>query len=244
MVLIRSREWGVERRRQHTAAYFSVALRRDFRFGQQSVAPAQNRRFPPPNHQSHFRRHDQQENYWLHGILHYPGTGRVLHLSVRSPVRSSILVKAGSTKTTLTITTTTTTTTAYWLSIVAAYFPLCSFCFFSLIRLQNLFVFFPKAELSVHSPSFPQIAEYVKQLRDSLWLDGVPIPAPPPRDAACKMRLRVLTKTKMLGSLPDDLKRFIGNDTSKRGSSLLLFTCISVILRRHMNDYSWLPLFP
>jgi len=70
----------------------------------------------------------------------------------------------------------------------------------------------------MHSYITPaQIAEYVKQLRDCLWLDGVAVPPAPPRDAGAKLRLRVLTKTKMLGSLPDDLSRFIGNDTSKRG---------------------------
>jgi len=62
-----------------------------------------------------------------------------------------------------------------------------------------------------------QVAEYVKQLRDSFWVEGVPVPTPLPRDRACKSRLRILTKTKMLGSLPEDLKRFIGRDTSKRG---------------------------
>ena len=44
------------------------------------MAQAENRRLFKANHQSHFRRHDQQEDHGLHGILHHSYAGERMGL--------------------------------------------------------------------------------------------------------------------------------------------------------------------
>lgn len=65
--------------------------------------------------------------------------------------------------------------------------------------------------------SSEQLAEYVRMFRDAYWPGGVLAEEYPERSESVKLRTRVTAKTMMLGSLPDDLKRFLGNDVSKDG---------------------------
>ncbi|XP_028391400.1 sorting nexin-13-like [Dendronephthya gigantea] len=65
--------------------------------------------------------------------------------------------------------------------------------------------------------SFEQLAEYVRLFRDAYWPDGILAEEYPERSESVKLRTRVTAKTMMLGSLPDDLKRFLGSEVSKDG---------------------------
>eukprot|EP00118_Oscarella_pearsei_P015128 m.134307 g.134307 ORF g.134307 m.134307 type:complete len:917 (+) comp38138_c0_seq2:45-2795(+) len=66
--------------------------------------------------------------------------------------------------------------------------------------------------------SAEQIAEYVRELRDSNWPDGLWRTDVPERSEAVKNRTRVAAKAKMIGSFPDELKRFIGSDVTREGT--------------------------
>ncbi|XP_065840378.1 LOW QUALITY PROTEIN: sorting nexin-13-like [Oscarella lobularis] len=65
--------------------------------------------------------------------------------------------------------------------------------------------------------SAEQIAEYVRELRDSNWPDGLWRTDVAERNEATKNRTKVAAKAKMTGSLPDELKRFIGSDVAREG---------------------------
>ncbi|XP_033104173.1 sorting nexin-13-like isoform X2 [Anneissia japonica] len=62
-----------------------------------------------------------------------------------------------------------------------------------------------------------QLAYYVKHFRDSFWPNGILAEEQPERDELTKLRTRVAAKTKLLGNVPDELKNFIGADTTRRG---------------------------
>lgn len=66
--------------------------------------------------------------------------------------------------------------------------------------------------------SSEQMAEYIKAFRDSFWPEGTLAEPRPPRDDNTKMRTRVVCKTKMLGSTPDELRHILGTDTVKIGA--------------------------
>ena len=53
--------------------------------------------------------------------------------------------------------------------------------------------------------------------RDSYWPSGVLAEKRPPRDVNTKQRTRVVAKAKMLGTIDDELKSFLGSDTTRRG---------------------------
>ena len=62
-----------------------------------------------------------------------------------------------------------------------------------------------------------QIVEYVKMFRDSFWPNGVIAEPYEKRSFDIQRRMRMVTKAKMLGSIPEDLKRFLGNEVTKEG---------------------------
>ncbi|XP_045168136.1 sorting nexin-13-like isoform X2 [Mercenaria mercenaria] len=65
--------------------------------------------------------------------------------------------------------------------------------------------------------SAEQVAEYIKAFRDSFWPEGVLSEPRPDRDHNSKMRTRVVCRAKMLGSIPDELRHFLGSDTARIG---------------------------
>ena len=65
--------------------------------------------------------------------------------------------------------------------------------------------------------SAQQVAEYVKHFRDSYWPGGVLAECLPERGTDVKRRMRMVTKAKMIGGIPDDLKRFLGMDVVREG---------------------------
>ncbi|XP_065667120.1 sorting nexin-13 isoform X3 [Hydra vulgaris] len=65
----------------------------------------------------------------------------------------------------------------------------------------------------------PQIAEYLKQFRDAYWPGGVLAEATPERDIDTRRKMRMVTKAKMLGSIPDELRRFLGSEAVREGTS-------------------------
>lgn len=65
--------------------------------------------------------------------------------------------------------------------------------------------------------SAEQIAEYVKLFRDSFWPGGVLAETSPERKKDVKVRTRVAAKTKMFGSIPEELKRFLGSEVTMEG---------------------------
>uniref|UniRef100_A0A8C4PWW2 Sorting nexin 13 n=1 Tax=Eptatretus burgeri TaxID=7764 RepID=A0A8C4PWW2_EPTBU len=62
-----------------------------------------------------------------------------------------------------------------------------------------------------------QVADHVKRFRDSLWPGGILAETAHPRDEATQMRTRVTARTKMLSSMPDELKHILGAETMRRG---------------------------
>lgn len=65
--------------------------------------------------------------------------------------------------------------------------------------------------------SSEQIVEYVKMFRDSFWPNGVLAEPYQLRAYDVQRRMRMVTKAKMFGSIPDELKRFLGNEVTKEG---------------------------
>ncbi|XP_077978569.1 sorting nexin-13-like [Glandiceps talaboti] len=68
-----------------------------------------------------------------------------------------------------------------------------------------------------YTTSAEQVAEYVKLFRDAFWPGGVEAESSPERDHMTKMRTRVTAKTKLIASMPDELKNFIGAETTRKG---------------------------
>ena len=62
-----------------------------------------------------------------------------------------------------------------------------------------------------------QIALFVERFCDNFWPNGILADKMPPREKAIEMRNRVLTKTKMHGVIPVELRRIVGNETCRRG---------------------------
>lgn len=65
--------------------------------------------------------------------------------------------------------------------------------------------------------SAEQIAAYLVQFRDNLWPGGCRAEPRVERDFNTRMRTRVVAKAKMLGTIDDELKSFLGSDTTRRG---------------------------
>ncbi|XP_065191551.1 sorting nexin-13-like [Sycon ciliatum] len=65
--------------------------------------------------------------------------------------------------------------------------------------------------------SAEQIAEFIKVFRESYWPNGLigPYYAPRPKDQ--KIRTEIAAKVMLLGSVPDELKRFIGTKATEEG---------------------------
>ncbi|BFY98550.1 hypothetical protein BsWGS_01590 [Bradybaena similaris] len=65
--------------------------------------------------------------------------------------------------------------------------------------------------------SSEQMAEYLATFRNSFWPNGMLAEPRLPRDEATKMRTRVLSKAKMLGSVPDEVRTLMGTDAVRKG---------------------------
>lgn len=61
------------------------------------------------------------------------------------------------------------------------------------------------------------VATYVAKFRDNFWPQGILAEASEERDLYTKMRTRVLAKTKLNGTIPDELKPVVGNETCRCG---------------------------
>uniref|UniRef100_A0A914XQG5 protein-ribulosamine 3-kinase n=1 Tax=Plectus sambesii TaxID=2011161 RepID=A0A914XQG5_9BILA len=66
-----------------------------------------------------------------------------------------------------------------------------------------------------------QVAEYLRAFKNSFWPGGVLAEPAPLRPENIQLRTRVVAKAKMLASLPDELRLFIGNETSRAGIELI-----------------------
>lgn len=62
-----------------------------------------------------------------------------------------------------------------------------------------------------------QVAAWVNQMRDAMWPNGQPAPELPQRPEDCITRTRIEARAKLLGLLPDELRRIVGQEAAKRG---------------------------
>ncbi|XP_065896684.1 sorting nexin-13-like [Dysidea avara] len=67
-----------------------------------------------------------------------------------------------------------------------------------------------------------QIAQQIGMLCDSMWPEGCRAPPSPERSETTKHITRVIARAKLLGSMPDDLRRFIGTKNSQEGTTQVL----------------------
>lgn len=65
--------------------------------------------------------------------------------------------------------------------------------------------------------SAKQVADYITQFRDAFWPEGRLAKPRAERKHNDKMRMRVMCKTKMLGSVSDEMRHLIGSDTTRKG---------------------------
>ncbi|KRX60341.1 Sorting nexin-13 [Trichinella sp. T9] len=66
-----------------------------------------------------------------------------------------------------------------------------------------------------------QLIYYIKLFRNAMWPNGQLVESYPPRSAGIQLRTRIAAKAKVLAMLPDELKLFIGNETSCNGICLV-----------------------
>jgi len=62
-----------------------------------------------------------------------------------------------------------------------------------------------------------EMALYIVKFRDNFWPQGILAEASEERELYTKMRTRVLAKTKLNGTIPDELKPVVGNETCRTG---------------------------
>jgi sorting nexin-13 len=70
-----------------------------------------------------------------------------------------------------------------------------------------------------------QVAEYLRAFRDYFWPNGrLAEPRTDQRSQSIQMRTRVIAKAKMIAALPDELRLFIGNETTRSGTLMVFET--------------------
>ncbi|XP_038077949.1 sorting nexin-13-like isoform X2 [Patiria miniata] len=79
-----------------------------------------------------------------------------------------------------------------------------------------------------------QVADYAKQFRESFWPGGILAESAPERSKNDKLRTLVAAKVKLFSSIPDELKNFIGNDTSRRGMLRLMQMLQNKVLNKRL----------
>ncbi len=62
-----------------------------------------------------------------------------------------------------------------------------------------------------------RIAEMLSELRQSLWPDGYQGDQREPPTPEVKHLMCILARSKLIGSVPDDLRRLLGTATTKKG---------------------------
>ena len=70
------------------------------------------------------------------------------------------------------------------------------------------------------------IAELIGQMRSSMWPDGYPAEARKQLPQETLHLMSLLARTKLIGSVPDDLKRLLGSSTTHKG----IIRCDQVIM--------------
>lgn len=68
-----------------------------------------------------------------------------------------------------------------------------------------------------------RIAGLIADLRQSLWPDGYPADPVDPPTSEVKHLMATLARSKLIGSVPDDLRRLLGAGTTKKGIFRYLF---------------------
>lgn len=87
--------------------------------------------------------------------------------------------------------------------------------------------------------SAEQIAEYVKLFRDSYWPGGILAETFPERKKDVKIRTRVAAKTKIFGSIPEELKRFLGSEVAMEGVCCVFDTFQYCSLNKRLLYVLW-----
>ena len=79
-----------------------------------------------------------------------------------------------------------------------------------------------------------QVVEYLKTLKATVWPNGVLLNPAPPRPLQTQLRARMAAKAAMFSALPDELRLFIGSETSRSGTQLVFSALQSPALNRRL----------
>ncbi len=90
-------------------------------------------------------------------------------------------------------------------------------------------------EYFAHLTSPSMLANLAKAVREALWPGGFPAAPAPPRDEAAKMRTRVAARFSLFSSLPDELRRVIGSETSRTGLLLVFDMLQRPVLNKRLS---------
>ncbi|XP_064402684.1 sorting nexin-13-like [Halichondria panicea] len=69
--------------------------------------------------------------------------------------------------------------------------------------------------------SSEQVACYLRDFRATMWPNGQLAPSKPQQSVELKALRSLMARAKLIGSIPDEMKRFIGTDTSTKGMAKL-----------------------
>eukprot|EP01135_Chromosphaera_perkinsii_P006063 Nk52_evm4s388 gene=Nk52_evmTU4s388 len=62
-----------------------------------------------------------------------------------------------------------------------------------------------------------QVVYYIKMFRETMWPNGILADAQPARSVDDKLKVKIEAKAKLLGNIPDELKRILGGSTCRNG---------------------------